>query len=84
MVYGVPHLQGEEVIGSDVTYFVKGIIQGDSLSVVLFILLVNPLSFLLHKLRGFACGKLVNDNVAPNFFADDFKLCASSTNTAKK
>ena len=66
----VLHLKGEEeVIVSDIIYFVKGIFQGDSLSVLLFILSVNP-----HK----------NYNVTHNFFVDDLKLYASSVNTAKK
>ena len=45
---------------------------------------MNPLSFLLHKLQGYACGKHKNCNVTHNFFVDDLKLYASSTNTAKK
>ena len=81
----VLHLKGEEeVVKSDIIYFSKGIFQGDSLSVLLFILSVNPLSFLLHKLQGYACGKHKNYNVTHNFFADDLKLYASSINTAKK
>ena len=81
----VPHLKGEEeVIVSDIIYFVKGIFQGDSLSVLLFILSVNPLSFLLHKLQGYAYGKHKNYKVTHNFFVDDLKLYASSVNTAKK
>ena len=51
---------------------------------LLFILSVNPLSFLLHKLQGYVCGKHKNYNVKHNFFVDDLKLYASSTNTAKK
>ena len=62
----------------------KGIFQGDSLSVLLFFLSVNSLSFLLHKLQGYACGKHKNYNVTHNFFVDDLKLYASSINTAKK
>ena len=81
----VLHLEGkEEVIVSDITYFVKGMFQGDSLSVLLFILSVKPLSVLLHKLQGYACGKHKNYNVTHNFFVDDLKLYASSINTAKK
>ena len=81
----VLHLKGEEeVIVSDIMYFMKGIFQGDSLSVLLFILSVNPLSFLLHTLQGYACGKCKNYNVTHNFFVDDLKLYASSVNTAKK
>ena len=81
----VLQLKGEEeVIESDIIYFSKGIFQGDSLSVLLFILSVNPLSFLLHKLQGYTCGKHKNYNVTHNFFVGDLKLYASSINTAKK
>ena len=60
----VLQLKGEEeVIKSDIIYFSKGIFQGGSLSVLLFILSVNPLSFLLHKLQGYACEKHKNYNV---------------------
>ena len=69
---------------SDIVYFVKGIYKDDSLSVLLFILFVNPPSFLLHKLQGYACGKHKNCNVTHNFFIDDLKLYGSCTNTAKK
>ena len=79
----VLHLKGEEeVIVSDIIYFSKGIFQGCSLSILLSILLVNPLSFLLHKLEGYACGR--HKNVTHNFLLDDLKLYASSINTAKK
>ena len=81
----VLHLKWEEeVIVSDIIYFSKWIFQGDSLSVLLFILSVNPLSFLLHKLKGYACGKHKNYNVTHNVFVDDIKLYASSIKTAKK
>ena len=81
----VLHLKGpEEVIVSDIIYFVKGLFQSDKLSVLLLILSVNPLSFLLHKLQGYACGKHKNYNVRHNFFVDDLKLYASSIKTAKK
>ena len=65
-------------------YFSKGIFQSDILSILLFILSVNPLSFLLHKLQGYACGKHKNYNVTHNFFVDDLKLYVSRINTAKK
>ena len=80
----VLQLKGEEeVIVSDIIHFVKGMFQGNNLS-ILFILSVNSQSFLLHKLQGYACGKHKNCNVTHNFFVDDLKLYASSTNTAKK
>ena len=44
----------------------------------------NPLSFLLHKLQGYACGKHKNYSVTHNFFVDDLKLYANNTNTTKK
>ena len=72
------------MVVSDILHFVKGILRGDSFSVLLFILLVNPLSFLRHKLEGYACGKHKNHNVTHNFFLDDLKLYASSISTAKK
>ena len=82
----VLHLKGEEeeIIVPDITHFVKGIFQDDSLSVLLFILLVNPLPFLVHKLKGHVCGKQKNYIITHIFFGDDLKLYTSITNTAKK
>ena len=73
------------MILSDI-YYLKGIFQGDSLSVLFFILSVNPLSVLPHKLQGYAFGKLqcLCYNVLHNFFVHDLKLYASSINTAEK
>ena len=74
------------MIFSDIIYYLKGIFQGDSLSVLFFILSVNPPSVLLHKFRGYACGKLqcLCYSVLHNCFVDDLKLYASSINTAEK
>ena len=41
---------------SEVEYY-KGILQGDMLSLMLFILSINPLSFILHKEEGYKLGK---------------------------
>ena len=72
------------MIASDILYFVKGIFEGDSLSVLLFILSVNPLSFLLHKLQGYAFVKDKNYHVTHDLFTDDLKLYGSSIITSKK
>ena len=72
------------MIVSDIIYFVKWIFEGDSPSLLLFILSVNPLSFFLHKLQGYACVKDKNYNVTHDLFIDDLKLYGSSIITAKK
>ena len=43
-------------IQSNTIHYLRCIFQGDSLSVLLFILSVNPLSFLLKKLKGYQIG----------------------------
>ena len=49
----------------------SGIFPGNSLSVLLFILSVNPLSFLLNKLKGYSLGTGNNHmNVIHNFDVD--------------
>ena len=62
------------------------IFQGDSLSVLLFILEVNPLSFLLNKLKGYKIGSSGNHNtnITHLFFVDDLKLYASNLQEATK
>ena len=74
----------EQTIVSDIAYFANGMFQGGSLSVLVFILSVNLLSFLLHKLKGYACGKHNTYNIAHNFFVGDLKLYAASANTTEK
>ena len=74
----------EAVIVSDIIYFVNGIFQGDSLSILLFRLLINPLPVLFYKLQGYAYGKHKNYSVTHNFFVDDLKSYVSSTNNNKK
>ena len=70
---------------SYVSKYLKGIFQGDSLSVLLFILSLNPMSFLLNKLKGYAFGKNGNRNedITHLFFIDDLKLFATNMSSAK-
>ena len=69
---------------SDLIRYLRGIFQGDSLSVLLFILAVNPLSFLLNKLKGYKMGSSSNrnTNITHSFFVDDLKLYASNLQEA--
>ena len=62
----------------------KGIFQGDSLSVILFVLSVNPLSFMIKRLRRYAAGKDRKTSITHNFFVDNLKLYNSTTNGIKK
>ena len=81
----IVHLNEENgSITTDIKQFLKGIFQGDSLFVLLFILTVNPLSFLLRNLKAYQYGTEKNSNVTHNFFVDDLKLYANNINTKKR
>ena len=73
-----------ETVTSDATRFLKGIFQGDSLSVILFILTVKPLSFMLINIKGYSYGIERSNDITHNFFVDDLKLYASNINITKK
>ena len=70
---------------TDAITFKKGILQGDSLSVLLFILAVNPLSHLLKNRKGYALGKPNerHNNISHLFFVDDLKLFAPNLDAMK-
>ena len=63
----------------------RGIRQGDTLSLILFVLSVNPLSFLLKGYEGYKIG---NDkrykNISHLFFVDDLKLYALTLELMRK
>ena len=63
-----------QTIKTDITAYFKGIFQGKCLSFILFVLSVNPLSFMIKRLRDYAAGKDHNTNIAHNFFCWRFKI----------
>ena len=73
-----------ETITSDAIKFLKGIFQRDSLSVLLFILTVNPLPFMLRNIKGYSYGIERTNDITHNFFVDDLKLYASNINIKKQ
>ena len=68
-------------ITTDEIKYRRGILQGDSLSVILFILSANPSSFLLNKVKGFTITPEKRLNHL--FFVDDVKMYALSYEHAK-
>ena len=63
-------LMGEnEAITSDAIKFQKSIFQGDSLSVLPFILTVNPLSFMLRNIKGYSYGVERTNDIIHNFLS---------------
>ena len=74
----------DQSLTSDEIHYAKGIFQGDSLSLLLFILSVNPLFFMLGQLKGYSFGDDCKSKVTHNFFADDLKLFASNEIDIKK
>ena len=66
----------KETTTSDLIEYLKGVFQGDGLSLLLFVLALNPLSFLLQKQQGYKMGdpESRNLNISHLFFVDDLKL----------
>ena len=64
--------------------YLTGILQGDCLSFMLFILSVNPLSFILSLLPGYSIGKRNSSkvNMTHLFFVDDPKTFSKNKNEA--
>ena len=81
------HLTSHEGdIQSNTIHYIWGIFQGDSLSVSLFIISVNPLSYLLKKLKGYQIGPSGKRDATVNylFLVDDLKLIAVNLNILKQ
>ena len=65
--------------------YLRGILQGDLLSLILFLLLVNPLSYLLSKEKLYTINVTAKAKEIPHlFFVDDLKFYASSLNKIMK
>ena len=68
------------VIETETIKYLTGLLQGDSLSLLLFTLGVNPLSFLLKRLPGYKTGSPGKRDTEINhlFFVDDLKTFANT------
>ena len=65
-------------IETDIIKYQTGVLQGDCMALILFILSVNPLSFLLSKLPGYKVGPpgKRKNSISHLFFVDDLKTYA--------
>ena len=77
-------LNDAESMTTEAIKFLKGIFQGDSLSVLLFIISLNPLSFMLKKIKGYSIGEKREIHHAHNNFVDDLKLFAETCSSIQK
>ena len=80
------HISGQNVsFTSNLVEYKNGIFQGDGLPVLLFILSMNPLSFMLNRSNCYSIGKGNSReiNVTHLFFVDDLKLFAPNINAMK-
>ena len=75
---------GKNETTSDAIKFLKGIFQVDCRSVLLFILTVNPWSFMLRNIKGNSYRIERTNDITLIFFANDLKLYASNINTKKQ
>ena len=73
-------LHGENTsVETDFINYLTGILHGDTLSLILFVLPVNPLSFLPKEHDGYKTKQLSQAiNINHLFFVDDLKLYAST------
>ena len=71
---------------TEIIKYLTGILQGDALSVLLYVLSINPLPIPLRKEQGYIMGKTKgrNQNVNHLFLVVDLKLYADSRNTIMK
>ena len=73
-------------ITTEIINYLSGVLQGDCMALIIFILCLNPLSFLLNKLPGYKPGppgKRDVNKISHLFFVDDLKTYATDTMAAK-
>ena len=77
--------KGDETISTHDIQYRRGILQGDILSVVIFILCLNPLSYLLRKQEGYKMGLpgKRDMNITHLMFVDDLKLYGNNMDNIK-
>ena len=78
MVQYLQYVRKSESLMSEVIRFLNQIFQGDSLSVLLLVLTLTPLSFILKKEKGYLLEKWKTAKHNHNFFANDLKLLATN------
>ena len=71
-------------IETDSIDYQRGILQGDGLSVILFALSINPVSFLLRKMEGYELGETIKLIINHLLFVDDLKLYSRTLDQMKK
>ena len=74
------------MIETEIIKYFGGIFQGDGLSLLLFILTVNPLSFLLNTTEDYKIGNPGERDldIGHMFFVDDLKLLSSTDENSYK
>ena len=80
------YLYGESSdVETDFINYLRGILQGDTLSLILFVLSVNQLSHLLQQHESYKAGKVIRvKNISHLFFVDDLKLYAINIEKMKQ
>ena len=75
-----------ETVETEKIKYSKGLLQGDLLSVILFLLCLNPLSHLINQCSGYKMGKpgKRDTEITHLFFVDDLKLFAKNENDIKQ
>ena len=71
-------------IETDSIDYQRGILQGDGLSVILFALSINPVSFLLRKMEGYELGETIKLIINHLLFVEDLKLYSRTLDQMKK